>query len=135
MFMAATAMRAACRTSTSGQTISGFLPPSSRVTWLMFCAALRRIARPVGTEPVNATRGTPGCETSASPSSAPVPVTTLSTPGGSTCAAISARAIADSEVCSPGLTMTALPAASGAADLLQANLNGWLNGTIRSTTP
>ena len=47
----------------------------------------------------------------------------------------SARRSADSGAWSGGLTITLLPAASGAADLPAANMNGWLNGTMRATTP
>ena len=135
MFIPATAARAARTGSTSGKTTIGFLPPSSRLTCLISSAAPRSTARPEGTEPVNAIRGTSGWATSAAPAVAPRPVTTLSTPGGSRSAAIRASSSADRDVCSPGLTMTVLPAASGAAALPEANLNGWLNGTMRPTTP
>ena len=81
MFIPATAARAARTGSTSGKTTIGFLPPSSRLTFLISSAAPRSTARPVGTEPVKAIRGTSGCATSAAPAVAPRPVTTLSTPG------------------------------------------------------
>ena len=72
---------AACR-SASGNTICGDLPPSSRVTLLMFSAAACATARPVAVDPVNATLSTPGCAASAAPVSRDSPVTTLTTPGG-----------------------------------------------------
>ena len=44
-------------------------------------------------------------------------------------------ASADSEVNSDGLRITLLPATSGAAILVAANISGWLNAMIRATTP
>ena len=41
----------------------------------------------------------------------------------------------ESGACSGGLTTMVLPAASGAADLPAQNMNGWLNGMMRPTTP
>ena len=81
--MPATAIAATLSGSMSGNAISGFLPPSSSVTCLMpLSAAARWIARPVGTEPVKATRLTFGCRAMASPVGRPVPVTMLTTPAG-----------------------------------------------------
>ena len=126
---------AAARTgSASSYTIIGFLPPSSSVTCLMCSAAARSTARPLGTLPVNAILGTPGWSTSAAPVAAG-PVTTLRTPGGSRSSVIAASRKADRDVCSAGFSTTALPAMRGAAHLPAANLNGWLKGTIRPTTP
>jgi len=34
-----------------------------------------------------------------------------------------------------GLTITLLPASSGAASLVAANISGWLNAMMRATTP
>ncbi len=91
--------------------------------------------RPVAALPMNATRGIPGCRTSASPTSEPRPVRTWTTPGGNRRAKSSAMARADSEVNSDGLRITQLPATSGAAILVAANISGWLNAMILATTP
>ena len=123
--MPATAIAATLSGSMSGKAISGFLPPSSSVTCLMPpSAAARWMARPVGTEPVNAMRLTLGWRASASPAGMPVPVTMLTTPAGSTSRQISASMVADSGLVSGGLSTTQLPAISGAASALAANLIG-----------
>ena len=122
--------------SWSGKAMNGFLPPSSSVTFLMpLSAAALRMARPVGTEPVNAMRFTLGWRTSASPVGMPLPVTMLATPGGRTSLQISPSTLADSGLVSGGFTTTVLPAIKGAASAFEANLIGWLNGTMRPTTP
>ncbi len=90
---------------------------------------------PVCTEPMKAMRLTRGWRTSASPASAPVPVTMLTTPGGITSWAISARIEADSGLWSDGFSTMVLPAISGAAMREAAKLIGWLNGMMRPTTP
>ena len=67
--------------STSSNTTTGALPPSSRCTRLSVGAARAAIHLPVSTEPVSETMSTSSCATSAAPGSSP-PATTLSTPGG-----------------------------------------------------
>ena len=47
----------------------------------------------------------------------------------------SARRSEDSGACSGGFITTVLPAASGAPALPAQNMNGWLNGMMRPTTP
>ncbi len=133
-FMPATAAAATASGLASGKAISAFLPPSSSSTGLIVSAAARMTARPVGTLPMSATIAMPGRDASAAPTSRP-PGSTLNTPGGNSPPISSARRNADNGACSGGLTMTLLPAASGAADLPAQNMNGWLNGMIRATTP
>ena len=122
--------------SASGKTTIGFFPPSSRVTvFTPAAAALAWMRRPVAALPMKAILGMPGCLTSASPTSAPRPVRTWTTPGGNSRCRSSAIASADSEVNSDGLSITLLPASSGAAILVPANISGWLNAMIRAATP
>ena len=104
------------------------------MTGFTVSAAARITARPVGTLPISATLATPGCEASVAPTSLP-PGTTLNTPAGSTPSSSSASRSEESGACSGGLTMTLLPAASGAADFPAQNMKGWLKGMIRATTP
>ena len=91
-------------------------------------------ARPVGTEPISAIMATPGCDASAAPASRP-PGTTLNTPGGKISPISSASRSDDSGACSGGFITTVLPVASGAPLLPAQNMNGWLNGMMRPTTP
>ena len=100
----------------------------------MWSAPARITARPAFTLPISATLATPGWLASAAPV-APSPVTTEKTPGGNRSPASSAIRSADSGACSGGLTMTALPAARAEAGLPAQNMNGWLNGMMRTTTP
>jgi hypothetical protein len=93
------------------------LPPSSRVTRLTACAASSRSA-PARVEPVNEIMSTSGCLTSASPTTGPKPVTTLTTPGGSPTSWITSdRMNALNGAISDGLTTTVQPAASAGATL------------------
>ncbi len=68
---------------------------------------------------------TPGCETSASPATGPVPVTTLNTPSGSParCAA-SAYISVVSGVISAGLSTIVLPAATAGSTFQAAICSG-----------
>ncbi len=116
--------------------MSAFLPPSSSETFLTATsAAARWIDRPVASLPVNPIRGTRGCLTIASGTVGPFPATTDRTPAGKMVDASLPSRSADSGVTSAGFSTTALPATSGAAILLAANMNGWLNGMILPTTP
>ncbi len=80
-------------------------------------AAIAPIARPVRTDPVNATFATDGCSTSAAPATSPVPSTTLNTPPSGNPASVASRAnrTDEEEVNSEGLTTTVFPAASAGA--------------------
>ena len=130
------AARATWATSASGNAMSAFLPPSSRVTCLTpVSAAAFWIDRPVGSLPVKPIRRTFGCRTIASGTAGPLPVTMFTTPGGKISAIRSASSSADSGVASAGFSTTALPAMSGAAILVAANISGWLKGMILPTTP
>ena len=84
--------------------------------------------------PTSPIMSTSGLSASAAPASPP-PGSMASTPGGSRSPISSAQRSADSGACAGGLMMTALPAASGAASLPMANSSGWLNATMRATTP
>src|SRR5512146_1256398 len=90
---------------TSEKKMFGDLPPSSRVTGMMFCAAYCMISRPVTVSPVNATFAIRGLAASAFPISAPGPVTMLSTPGGMMCPVTSASLSIDHGVADAGLTI------------------------------
>ena len=104
------------------------------MTGLSVSAAAFITARPVGTLPISATLATSGWLASTWPTSLP-PGTTFHTPGGRMPSISSASRSEDSGACSGGLITMVLPAASGAADLPATNMNGWLNGMMRPTTP
>ena len=114
--------------------MTGFLPPSSRVTSFSPSAASRAMMRPVSTEPTKPMRSTSGCRTMAEPVSPP-PVTTFTTPGGSRPSHSSAKRRLDSGACSEPFTTTVFPAASAAAAFSAQKRKGWLNGLIFATTP
>src|SRR5262245_55165049 len=80
---AATTSSAVLAMLVSSNTITGALPPSSRMVRCGPPAAARAIARPVAVEPVNETRSTPGWPARYSPTVAPRPWTMFSTPAGS----------------------------------------------------
>ncbi len=99
-------------------------------------AAPRMMALPVLVSPVKAILSMPGCATSACPTSAPGPVTTLSTPGGRPIStAISPSASAVRGVWLAGFRMTVLPHASAGATFQAARSSGKFQGTIAATTP
>ncbi len=112
--LAQTAPRAAISTSASSQTMKGSIPLVSRFTFFKVSAASRMIRFPVSVEPVNAIMSTRRSVTSASPASAPVPVTIWTTPRGR-CSKAFARASVASGVWSAGLMTTVFPAASAGA--------------------
>src|SRR5205807_10628973 len=84
---------------------------------------------------VSETMSTPACETSASPSSGPGPLTVLSTPSGS--APDSAAATVSTVAGQVGgvLTTTGLPASSAGTALLSITATGQLKGRMAATTP
>ena len=65
--------RARSRGSTSSNTTTGALPPSSRCTRLSVSAAVRAMCLPVSTEPVSETMSTSGCVEQRLPGRAPGP--------------------------------------------------------------
>jgi hypothetical protein len=97
--------------STSSNTTTGALPPSSRCTRLSVSDAVAATFLPLSTLPVIETMSTPGWRVSAAPVS-PAPTTTFSTPLGRTSAASSARRSVVSGVVSAGLRTIVLPVAS-----------------------
>jgi hypothetical protein len=67
----------------SAITTWGLLPPSSNTTRLRFVSALWwRKLRPTSVEPVKATTSMSGCRAMATPTTSPLPGTTLRTPAG-----------------------------------------------------
>ena len=122
--------------SASSKTMWAALPPSSMVTGLRCSPATLAACRPTAVDPVNAILSTPGWRSSASPTTWPLPVTTLSTPSG-TPASVSSWAMksALSGVSSAGLWTTTLPAARAAAILVLDRMSGKLNGVMAATTP
>lgn len=68
--------------SASAKTRAGFLPPSSRDSFLQKGALSSVMIRAVAVEPVKEMRGTSGWATRALPALGPEPNTTLTTPGG-----------------------------------------------------
>jgi hypothetical protein len=112
----------ALSSSTSSNTTTGALPPSSRCTRFSVVAALAAIRLPVSTEPVSETMSTSGWSTSACPAGSPWPQTTLRTPAGRNSAASSARRSAVIGVVSAGLSTIVLPVAS-AGPIFQIAIN------------
>ena len=105
----------------------------TRVTW---SAASFMIRLPVSVCPVNAILFTLGCETSASPISAPGPCTVLSTPAGiPTELMISIVLWVASGVVEAGFSTTVQPAASAGHTLLAMSVSGKFHGVIATTTP
>ena len=122
--------------SASSHTIIGSLPPSSSVTRVTFSAASFMIRLPVSVCPVNAILFTFGCDTSASPISAPGPCTVFSTPAGiPTELMISIVFCVASGVVDAGLSTTVQPAASAGHTLFAMSVSGKFHGVIATTTP
>ena len=105
--------------SASSRITFGDLPPSSSATGFGACAASSDTRRPARVEPVKETMSVSGCETIASPTTGPVPVTRLKTPCGSpTSSTTSASTKALRGTTSLGFSTTVQPAASAGATLL-----------------
>ena len=120
---------------TSSKKTLGDLPPSSRVTGMMFSEAYCMISRPVVVSPVNAILRMRGDCASGLPASRPKPLTTLTTPAGSRSAISSMNTMIEAGVCSAGLITTALPAASAGASFHTPISSGKFHGMIWPTTP
>lgn len=100
----------------SAKTTLGFLPPSSRATFLTVTAAAWATLVPLTRPPVKETRSTSGCSASRAPTVWPGPVTMLATPVGRPASTSrSIRAIVVIGVISLGLITKVLPAASAGA--------------------
>ena len=109
--------------STSGNTSSGALPPSSRWVRLRSAAATVATSMPARVDPVIETRSVIGCLTRARPVSRS-PVRTVKAPSGRNSAAISASRTAVDGVVSAGLSTTVLPAARAGAIFQTAIISG-----------
>ena len=102
----------------------------------MLRAAATPIERAVSGDPVNEIRRTSGCETSAAPTSSPIPCTMLKTPGGKPASATrSASSEHDSGDHSAGLSTTVEPAASAGAVFHVESMNGAFHGVITTAGP
>ena len=77
-----TVVRSMASKSQSSKISTGFLPPSSRLSFLNMGAAVRAISCPVRVPPVKEMAWMSGCAVIAAPTRGPVPCTMLSTPGG-----------------------------------------------------
>ena len=121
-------------TSASGSTISGEVEPSSSFTF--FRGAFATMPQPTGALPVNVTRRGISCTTSASPTSPPDPVTTVTQSSGMPASTrIATSAFAESGVADAGLSTTGQPAAIAGASLWATRFSGKLNGLMAATTP
>src|SRR5687768_3656311 len=114
----------------------GFLPPSSRDSFLNIGAAVLAISSPVFVPPVNDIALTSRCATIDAPTFGPVPWTILSTPGGSPASMHSLESRkAVIGVTSLGLAMTVQPAAIAGAIFQVNRYSGRFQGEMQPTTP
>src|SRR2546429_2734767 len=90
---------------------------------------------PTEVDPVNETMSTAFELTSASPISAPEPLTKLTTPRGSTASTTRQSSTTASGSCGAGFTTTVLPQASAGPILPAQFVIGKLNGVMQATTP
>ena len=134
---AASTMRSASAASpaTSGARMAASFPPSSSTTGRVVAAAAAMTAWPVPTPPVKETMSTSGCPTSAAPSAASGPFTTLRTPDGSTSAMAAATSSTVPGHVGGALTTTVSPASRAGSTLLAMTETGQLKGRIAATTP
>ena len=126
----------AAATSVSAKTMFALLPPSSSVTRFTWSAQPAMIRLPTVVDPVKQTLRTSGCVTNRSPTTDPLPGTTLRTPAGRPASTASSPIrIAVSGVISAGLSTTVLPAASAGPSFQAAMTSGKFQGTMMPTTP
>jgi hypothetical protein len=119
----------------SASTSAGSLPPSSNATRVSDSLAIAMIRLPPPGLPVKQTFFTRSSWMSAGPTSASVPVTTLSTPGGSSAATCcTVRTVASGQL-GGGFTTTVLPASRAWGSEAARIASGQLNGTMIVTTP
>ena len=122
--------------SASSNTITGFLPPSSKCTRFSVAAPCRMIWLPVRVSPTNATALIAGCSVSALPASSPNPCTQLRTPSGKPAScAISDNIMAVYGDHSAGLCTTVHPAASAGAIFQVDSMKGVFHGVMTPTGP
>src|SRR6185312_12156800 len=122
--------------SASSNTITGFLPPSSKWTRFRVFAPCAMIADPVALSPTKPIALIAGCSVSALPASSPKPCTVLSTPSGtpaSFTSFVSRSAVTGDH--SAGLCTTVQPAASAGAIFQVESMNGVFQGVITPTGP
>ncbi|MNC61595.1 hypothetical protein D3C75_1115460 [compost metagenome] len=116
--------------------MAGALPPSSRLTLMMFSAAASITFCPAGTLPVRLTIPTFGLLASSLPTSAPLPVTRLNTPLGSPAAStILLKATALFGDSALGLTTIVFPVIRAGAIFLAIRKNGKFQGRMPVVTP
>ncbi|MCY1307896.1 hypothetical protein D9M70_578620 [compost metagenome] len=131
-----TAASAARSRSASANTITGFLPPSSKCTRFSVSAPWRMIIEPVRLSPTKPIALISGCSVSARPASSPKPLTRFQTPFGSPASsAISTSSRAVSGENSAGLCTTVQPAASAGAIFQVDSMNGVFQGVMIPTGP
>src|SRR3954454_16906189 len=122
--------------SASSNTITGFLPPSSKCTRFKVGAPCAMIAEPVALSPTKPIALTDGCSVSAMPASSPMPCTVLSTPSGTpACLTSFANRSAVTGDHSAGLCTTVQPAASAGAIFQVESMNGVFHGVMTPTGP
>src|SRR5579871_6493250 len=122
--------------SASSNTITGFLPPSSKCTRFKVFAPCAMIADPVALSPTNPMALIAGCSVSALPASSPMPCTVLSTPSGTPASFTSLASMsAVTGDHSAGLCTTVQPAASAGAIFHVESMNGVFHGVITPTGP
>ena len=116
--------------------INGLFPPNSPVNGMIFSAADLPIWRAASGEPVNEIRFTFGSDTSAAPTSSPIPWTILKTPAGKPASSIkSPNNDADNGDHSAGFKITLFPAARAGAHFHVDNINGAFHGVIMTLIP
>src|SRR5665213_1286782 len=122
--------------SASSNTITGFLPPSSKCTRFSVGAPCAMMAEPVALSPTNPIALIAGCSVSALPASSPMPCTVFSTPSGTpACLTSFARRSAVTGDHSAGLWTTEQPAASAGAIFQVESMKGVFHGVITPTGP
>src|SRR6478735_4889409 len=122
--------------SASANTITGFLPPSSKCTRFNVAEPCAMMALPVALSPTKPIALMAGCSVSALPASSPIPCTVLSTPSG-TPACLTSRASRSAVIGdhSAGLCTTVQPAASAGAIFHVESMKGVFQGVITPTGP
>src|SRR3981081_1300512 len=122
--------------SASSNTITGFLPPSSKCTRFNVGAPCAMIADPVVVSPTKAIALMAGCSVSALPASSPMPCTVLSTPSGTpACFTSLASKSAVTGDHSAGLVTSVQPAGRAGAIFQVDSMNGVFHGVITPTGP
>src|SRR6266566_209308 len=122
--------------SASSNTITGFLPPSSKCTRFSVGAPCAMIAEPVELSPTKPISLIAGCWVSALPASSPMPCTVFSTPSGTpACLTSLAKRSAVTGDHSAGLCTTVQPAARAGAIFQVESMNGVFHGVITPTGP